>query len=143
MIKRLIIIFTLFISVSMHSQEATGRGTISNDVKSDIKPLVDLKGAMLQGSNSLASNSALIPLVRIAPRYPREALVSGKTGFVTIKLTVDEDGKVIDATISNSKPPKVFDKAALQAVLRWKFKPRVVNGVPVQQVGTTTIEFNL
>jgi hypothetical protein len=28
-------------------------------------------------------------------------------------------------------------------VLRWKFKPRVVNGVPVQQVGTTTIEFNL
>jgi hypothetical protein len=27
--------------------------------------------------------------------------------------------------------------------LRWKFKPRVVNGVPVQQVGTTTIEFNL
>jgi len=143
MIKRLIIIFTLFISVSMHSQEATGRDTISNDVKSDIKTLVDLKGAMLQGSNSLASNSALIPLVRIAPRYPREALVSGKTGFVTIKLTVDEDGKVIDAIISNSKPPKVFDKAALQAVLRWKFKPRVVNGVPVQQVGTTTIEFNL
>jgi len=27
--------------------------------------------------------------------------------------------------------------------LRWKFKPRVVNGVPVQQVGSTTIEFNL
>ena len=143
MIKRLIIIFTLFISVSMHSQEATGRGTISNDVKSDIKTSVDLKGAMLQGSNSLASNSALIPLVRIAPRYPREALVSGKTGFVTIKLTVDEDGKVIDAVISNSRPPRIFDRAALQAVLRWKFKPRVVNGVPVKQVGTTTIEFNL
>ena len=104
---------------------------------------VDLKGAMLQGSNSLASNSALIPLVRIAPRYPRDALVSGKTGFVTIKLTVDEDGKVIDAVITNSRPPRVFDRAALQAVLRWKFKPRVVNGVPVQQVGTTTIEFNL
>ena len=59
------------------------------------------------------------------------------------KLTVDEDGKVIDAVISNSRPPRIFDRAALQAVLRWKFKPRVVNGVPVQQVGTTTIEFNL
>ena len=69
--------------------------------------------------------------------------MSGKTGFVTIKLTVDEDGTVIDAVISNSRPPRVFDSAALQAVLRWKFKPRVVNGVPVQQVGTTTIEFNL
>ena len=104
---------------------------------------MDLKGAMLQGSNSLASNSALIPLVRIAPRYPREALMSGKTGYVTIKLTVDEDGKVIDAVISDSRPPRIFDRAALTAVLRWKFKPRVIDGVAVKQVGTTTIDFNL
>ena len=109
----------------------------------DIKTPLDLKGAMLQGSNSVASNSALIPLVRIAPRYPREALVSGKTGFVTIELVVDEDGKVIDAIISQSRPPRIFDRAALSAVLRWKFKPRVINGVAVQQRGSTTIEFNL
>ena len=109
----------------------------------DIKTPIDLKGAMLQGSNSLASNSALIPLVRISPRYPREALLAGKTGFVTIRLTVDEEGKVIDAIISESRPPRIFDRAALQAVLRWKFKPRVIDGVAVQQVGSTTIEFNL
>ena len=109
----------------------------------DIKTPIDLKGAMLQGSNSLASNSALIPLVRISPRYPREALLAGKTGFVTIRLTVDEEGKVIDAVISESRPPRIFDRAALQAVLRWKFKPRVIDGVAVQQVGSTTIEFNL
>jgi len=109
----------------------------------DIKTPIDLKGAMLQGSNSLASNSALIPLVRISPRYPREALLSGETGFVTIRLTVDEEGKVIDAVISESRPPRIFDRAALQAVLRWKFKPRVIDGVAVQQVGSTTIEFNL
>ena len=114
--------------------------TANLDIKfPDIKTPVDLKGAMLKGSNSVASNSALIPLVRIAPRYPREALLSGKTGFVTIKLTVDEDGKVIDAVISESRPPRVFDRAAIQAVLRWKFKPRVVGGVAVQQVGSTTI----
>ena len=71
---------------------------------------------MLKGSNSVASNSALIPLVRIAPRYPRDALISGKTGFVTITLTVDEDGKVIDAIISESRPPRIFDRAAIQAV---------------------------
>ena len=118
--------------------------TANLDIKfPDIKTPVDLKGAMLKGSNSVASNSALIPLVRIAPRYPREALLSGKTGFVTITLTVDEDGKVIDAVISESRPPRIFDRAAIQAVLRWKFKPRVVGGVAVQQVGSTTIEFNL
>ena len=70
-------------------------------------------------------------------------MLSGKTGFVTIKLTVDEEGKVIDAVISESRPPRIFDRAALSAVLRWKFKPRVIDGVPVQQVGSTTIEFNL
>ena len=109
----------------------------------DIKTPIDLKGAMLQGSNSLASNSALIPLVRIAPRYPRDALMAGKTGYVTIQLTVDEEGKVINAVISESRPPRIFDRAALSAVLRWKFKPRVIDGVAVQQVGSTTIEFNL
>ena len=42
---------------------------------------VDLKGAFLRGSNSLASNSGLIPLVKIQPKYPREALKGGKTGL--------------------------------------------------------------
>ena len=37
----------------------------------------------------------------------------------------------------------IFDAAAIQAVLKWKFKPRVIDGVPVKQVGLTTIEFNL
>ena len=102
-----------------------------------------LKGAFLRGSNSLASNSGLIPLVKIQPKYPREALKGGKTGFVTVRLTVDEKGRVITAIIEESRPPRIFDAAAIQAVLKWKFKPRVIDGVPVKQVGLTTIEFNL
>ena len=104
---------------------------------------VDLKGAFLRGSNSLAANSGLIPLVKIQPKYPREALKAGKTGFVTVRLTVDEKGRVITATIQESRPPRIFDAAAIQAVLKWKFKPRVIDGVAVKQVGLTTIEFNL
>ena len=104
---------------------------------------VDLKGAFLRGANSLASNSGLIPLVKIQPKYPREALKGGKTGFVTVRLTVDEKGRVISAIIEESRPPRIFDAAAIQAVLKWKFKPRVIDGVPVKQVGLTTIEFNL
>ena len=104
---------------------------------------VDLKGAFLRGANSLASNSGLIPLVKIQPKYPREALKVGKTGFVTVRLTVDEKGRVISAIIEESRPPRIFDAAAIQAVLKWKFKPRVIDGVAVKQVGLTTIEFNL
>ena len=72
-----------------------------------------------------------------------EALKGGKTGFVTVRLTVDEKGRVISAIIEESRPPRIFDAAAIQAVLKWKFKPRVIDGVAVKQVGLTTIEFNL
>ena len=76
-------------------------------------------------------------------KYPREALKGGQTGFVNVRLTVDEKGRVISAIIEESRPRRIFDAAAIQAVLKWKFKPRVIDGVPVKQVGLTTIEFNL
>jgi protein TonB len=43
----------------------------------------------------------------------------------------------------DSKPPRIFDAAAIQAILKWKFKPRVEGGVPIPQAGITTIEFNI
>ena len=83
----------------------------------------------------------LVALVKIQPKYPREALKEGKTGFVTVKLSVREDGSVISAIIKESSPPRIFDAAAIQAVLKWKFKPRLIDGVPVKQAGLITIEF--
>ena len=68
---------------------------------------------------------------------------AGKTGYVTVRITVDENGRVIEAKVVDSRPPRIFDAAAIKAVNKWKFKPRVVNGVAQQQVGETTIDFNL
>jgi len=90
-----------------------------------------------------AKNSGLIPIHRVQPMYPREALRAGITGYVTIRLTVDEEGKVIKHYIIDSKPPKVFDTAVIDAVIKWRFLPRIENGVPQQQVGEVTIEFSL
>ena len=109
----------------------------------DINAPLDLDGAFLRGSNSVAQNSGLIPLFRVQPTYPREALRAGKTGYVTVRITVDENGRVIEAKVVDSRPPRIFDAAAIKAVNKWKFKPRVVNGVAQQQVGETTIDFNL
>ena len=44
---------------------------------------------------------------------------------------------------ARSRSQRLFEAAAVQAVLRWKFKPKVVNGQPVQQKGAQRIEFNL
>jgi protein TonB len=106
----------------------------------DIKMPIDTDGAFVGGGKYLG-DGGLVPLVRITPRYPRNALLKNQEGVVVIELLVDEGGSVVTAKIINANPPGVFNAAAIQAVLKWKFKPRVLNGIAIQQRGLTTIEF--
>ncbi len=106
----------------------------------DIKMPIDTDGAFVGGGKYMG-DGGLIPLVRITPRYPRNALLKNQEGEVVIELLVDEGGSVLTAKIVSANPPGVFNAAAIQAVLKWKFKPRVLNGVAIQQRGLTTIEF--
>jgi protein TonB len=85
----------------------------------------------------------IIPLQRIPPQYPRDAARNGITGWVQLEVLVNADGTVRSARVLESNPRGLFEAAAVQAVLRWKFKPKVVNGTPVQQKGAQRIEFNL
>ncbi|MGK7296533.1 MAG: energy transducer TonB [Candidatus Wenzhouxiangella sp. M2_3B_020] len=85
----------------------------------------------------------VVPLVRIAPQYPRDAQMNMIEGYVTIEFTITETGSVRDPRVVESKPPRVFDRAAIRAILRWKFKPRVVDGTAIARRATQTIEFNL
>jgi protein TonB len=84
-----------------------------------------------------------IPIVRINPRYPRRALLEGIEGWVRLEFTIVEDGTVKDVRIAESEPPKIFDRDAIQAVLKWKFKPRVIDGKAVPRRATSTVEFTL
>ena len=108
----------------------------------DIDMPIDTDGALVGGGQFIGAGG-LIPLVRIAPRYPRTALIEGKEGYVIVELLVDESGSVLTAKVVESKPSSIFNAAAIQAVLKWKFKPRVSGGVAVKQRGLTTIEFTL
>lgn len=85
----------------------------------------------------------VVPLVRINPQYPRDAALNQIEGYVTIRFTITETGSVRDPRVIESKPPRVFDREAIRAILRWKFKPRVVNGTAVEREATQTIDFNL
>ncbi|MAD48038.1 MAG: hypothetical protein CMQ53_01650 [Gammaproteobacteria bacterium] len=108
----------------------------------DISVPTDFKGAFL-GPQNAGGNSQVIPLVRINPQYPRSELLAGVEGWVKVKFIVEPDGSVSSPQVVQSRPPRVFDSAALRAIKKWKFKPKVVNGVPVQQAGTQLIEFKL
>jgi protein TonB len=69
--------------------------------------------------------------------------MGGVEGYVTIRFTVTDDGTVSNPKVIESRPPRVFDRAALAAIKRWKFRPKFVNGVAVEQNGVQTIEFTI
>ena len=85
----------------------------------------------------------IIPLSRVPPSFPRKAAQDGIEGWVKLEIIVNADGTVKSAKVLEAKPRGIFDAAAVQAVQRWKFKPKVVDGRPAEQRGTQTVEFKL
>ena len=82
-------------------------------------------------------------MVRIQPQYPRRAAIAKIEGFVTIEFTITATGSVTNPKVVDAKPPRVFDRDAIRAILKWKFKPRVVDGRPVARRATQTLDFKL
>ncbi len=83
------------------------------------------------------------PTLRIPPVYPPRALRSGIEGVVTVEFTIDVDGSVKEPKIVKSKPSKIFDRAVLTAISKWKFNPDIVNGKPVEKRARQDIKFTL
>lgn len=100
-------------------------------------------GPFLGGFSPGAGGNELIPVVQVAPRMPRRALRDGITGYVKVRITVNPDGTVKDVSIEEANPRGVFERAAIAAIYKWKFKPKVVDGQPVQQDGIQNIDFGL
>lgn len=78
-----------------------------------------------------------LPIVRVAPVYPARALSRGLEGFVDLSFTVTTTGTVKDPIVIQSTS-SLFERAAIRAVLKFKYKPRVVDGVPVEVPGVKT-----
>lgn len=60
-----------------------------------------------------------------------------------MSLVINPDGTVRDAKVIDANPRGVFERAAIAAILKWKFKPRVIDGQPVDQSATQTLNFTL
>ena len=85
----------------------------------------------------------IIPIVIIRPLYPRDAAISGIEGWVKIEFTITAVGTVKKPRVIDAKPAGVFNREAIRAILKWKFKPRVVGGVAVERQATQVIDFAL
>ena len=78
-----------------------------------------------------------LPIVRVAPVYPARALSRGLEGYVDMSFTVTSTGTVKDPIVLFSTS-SLFERAATRAVLKFKYKPRVVDGIPVDVSGVKT-----
>jgi len=95
------------------------------------------------GQVNMSEEGGVIPIVRIAPQYPRKALMAKIEGWVKVKFTITPSGTVSNPEVVDAKPRRIFDREAIRAILKFKFKPKVVDGVGVEQIATQTIAFEL
>jgi protein TonB len=103
----------------------------------------DFSGAFMGNLESMGTGtSQLIPIVKVAPRCPREAQISGVDGSVTLILNVNANGRVSTIQVKSAKPTRVFNSEAIKAVKRWQFKPKTIDGIAVDQKGELLVEFS-
>ncbi|MBL4659439.1 MAG: energy transducer TonB [Alcanivoracaceae bacterium] len=98
-------------------------------------------GAMGAGID-MGKDGGIIPMVTIAPNYPRKAAIAKIEGWVEMSFTITETGTVINPKVIASKPIRIFDREALRAILKYKFKPKIENGVAMTQVATQKLNSN-
>lgn len=97
---------------------------------------VNIDLTMEIGGSDFAVDGEYLPIVRVEPLYPRRAQSRGLEGYCDMTFTVLRTGEVADAMANCSS--SVFENASVKAVLKWKYKPRVVNGEPIDSPGVET-----
>jgi protein TonB len=117
-------------------ESATSGMNFGADVAADIS---------LDGGLALESGDGeFLPIVRVSAVYPRRALQRGIEGYVDVEFTVSKLGSVTNPKVTNASPAGIFDQAALDATLKYKYKPRVVNGEPMEVSGVEVrVKFEL
>jgi len=95
-------------------------------------------GAELIGGPSvgaIASDSEEVPLVRVPAIYPERARQRGMEGWVDVTFTISAAGAVKDPVVTGYHPTTIFNRAALRAIRKWKYNPKVEDGVAVERPG--------
>jgi len=73
-------------------------------------------------------------IVQVAPVYPERALARRLEGYVLMEFTVTRTGTVEDVVVLEATPA-LFERPAVQAALKFKYKPRIVDGEAVEVLG--------
>jgi protein TonB len=78
------------------------------------------------------------PILRVPPIYPPRAQERGIEGWVLVEFTITPTGSVENPVVVKSEPSSIFNRAALRSIRKWKYRPKVVDGVSVERSGIRT-----
>lgn len=89
----------------------------------------------INSSGMAGGDGEYLPIVKVAPIYPRRAQTRGITGYCIVEYTVTKNGSIRDPQAVDCSPSGVFERASLKAAEKFKYKPRVVDGEPIEVAG--------
>ena len=75
--------------------------------------------------------------------YPRMAQRLGEEGRVLLRVTVGADGRPTAATVAKSSGSEHLDRAGIETVMRWRFKPGTRGGAPEAMSVLQPVDFKL
>ena len=85
-----------------------------------------------------------VPILRVSPLYPARAASRNIEGWVELAFTIAATGTTKDVRVVRAEPENIFDRAAVKAVRKWKYKPQVVDGKPADRPNVhVVIKFEL
>jgi len=89
----------------------------------------------ITSSGMASGDGEYLPIVKVAPIYPRRAQTRGISGYCIVEYTVTASGAIRDPVAVDCQPSGVFEKASVKASLKFKYKPRVVDGEAIEVAG--------
>lgn len=111
---------------------ASGDGTITVSAPR-VATNINLSHAGFSISNS---DGNYLPIFKVAPNYPLQALRRGIEGYCIVQYTVTAQGAVRDVRVLEGQcTNKLFREPSIQASLKFKYKPRIVDGAAIEVTG--------
>lgn len=77
------------------------------------------------------------------PNYPPLAKKMRQEGLVMLTVVIDRKGMPVKVEVEQSSGYQLLDKAALEAVRRWRFQPERIGNIPTESRVTIPVRFRL
>ncbi|MEM1141538.1 MAG: energy transducer TonB [Pseudomonadota bacterium] len=99
----------------------------------------DYSGTPITEKRLITNNTNMVvPYLRLQPEYPTRALRRGIEGYVDLAFDINATGATNNIRVLHAQPKGVFERAAIRALEKWKYKVPVTDGVPQGQVDMMT-----